>query len=316
MTRQSGSSFKNINYIKLYQSVINKPAPEVLIATLGSEAQVVTLTMELLLEMHHNLNEIIVIHTAPQYEPVCSSLKKLKDYFQNQGDHAIPLRSVLIETSHGPVTDIVTEDQVSALFRTMFQEVLTAKTMGNCVHLSIAGGRKTMAVYGMVVGQMLFDDSDHLWHLLSMGKVLEEKRMQMQPGDYVKLIPVPVLRWSVISPVLTDLAYSADPWEALQSQQQIVLRKEWQRKKEFINHVLTPAERQVLKMVARDALSNDAIAHLLHKSIRTVKNHLSHVYEKVHELLGFRDDLVIDRQVVTAEFAPLFVLHENLDDDK
>ena len=37
-------------------------------------------------------------------------------------------------------------------------------------------------------------------------------------GDKVYLVPVPVLRWSSVSPVLTELALREDPWEAIQVQ--------------------------------------------------------------------------------------------------
>jgi hypothetical protein len=55
------------------------------------------------------------------------------------------------------------------------------------VHLSIAGGRKTMAVFGMTAAQLLFDEHDRLWHLFSGGEFLVSKRLYPQPGDEVRL---------------------------------------------------------------------------------------------------------------------------------
>ncbi len=45
------------------------------------------------------------------------------------------------------------------------------------VHLSVAGGRKVMAALRMVVAQLLFDEDDSVWYLLSEGKLLAEKAM-------------------------------------------------------------------------------------------------------------------------------------------
>lgn len=282
-----------------------------LLATLGSEAQVVTLTLELLLARGYAIGEVAVIHTSAAQEPVRSALARLQEFFGQGAGQTCSFRQVPIGVP-APINDIVTEAQVGALFRALYREVLAAKRAGKHVHLSIAGGRKTMAVYGMAVAQMLFDDNDCLWHLLSSGRILEEKRMRSQPGDEVKLIPIPVLRWSAVSPVLTDLARHDDPWEALQEQRQLRHRAEWQRKRDFVERVLTRAEREVVALLVREGLSNEAMAQRLHRSVRTVGNHLSHVYEKLHEFLGFRADVPTDRQVVIAELAPVFLLEEGL----
>ena len=47
--------------------------------------------------------------------------------------------------------------------------VLAEKRAGHLVYLSIASGRKPMTVYGMVAAQLLFDEDDRVWHLLSEG---------------------------------------------------------------------------------------------------------------------------------------------------
>lgn len=82
----------------------------------------------------------------------------------------------------------------------------------NLIHLCIAGGRKPMAVYGMVTAQLLFDEDDRLWHLLSEGwRPGSERVMHLSPGDRTWLVPVPVLYWSAVSPALTELALRENP---------------------------------------------------------------------------------------------------------
>lgn len=195
---------------------------------------------------------------------------------------------------------------MEAVFATLYQAVRQSKLAGQAVHLCIAGGRKVMSAYGATVAQLLFDEQDHLWYLPSSGEVLEQKRMLAIAGDDVKLIPIPVFQWSAVAPVLTPLALAEDPRQALLQQQQLRQRDVHQRKREFVAHTLTRAEREVVELLVREGLNNEAIAQRLHRSVRTVGNHLSHVYDKLHEFLGFRDDVPTDRSVVIAELASVF----------
>lgn len=48
-----------------------------------------------------------------------------------------------------------------------------------------------MAVYGMVAAQLLFDEDDHVWHLLTEGWLSGgERAMHIRPDDKVSLVPV------------------------------------------------------------------------------------------------------------------------------
>ncbi|MEX0806072.1 MAG: CRISPR-associated ring nuclease [Candidatus Binatia bacterium] len=176
---------------------------QVLIATLGSEPQVVTLVLDQLREKGNPIAEVIVVHTMG--ESVQHSLMRLNDEFRRAGSPRY--RAVTVEDKGWPVADIGTEDEVAALLRTLYRTVLAEKRAGRLVHMSIAGGRKPMAVYGMAVAQLLFDEDDRVWHLLSEGwKPGDERVMHAKPGDAISLLPVPVLRWSSVSPVMTELA--------------------------------------------------------------------------------------------------------------
>ena len=57
--------------------------------------------------------------------------------------------------------------------------------------------------------------------------------------------------------------------------------------RDFIERVLTPAEREVTELLIREGLSNTALAERWGKSVKTVANQLSSVYVK----LGCRFDL-------------------------
>jgi CRISPR-associated protein Csx14 len=276
----------------------------VLIATLGSEPQVVTLALDLLRQKGHPVIEVIVIHTGGQ--EIQLALKQLVNEFA-------PLtfcqyRPVPVEHGGWVVSDFRTEEETAALLRTLYRTVLAEKRTGRRVHLSIAGGRKPMAVYGMVVAQLLFDEDDHLWHLLTEDwRPGDDRVMHARPGDRISLIPIPVLRWSTVSPVLTELAVREDPWEAIQAQQSLRNADDRQRKRDFIQHTLTPAQRELVRLACK-GLDNAALAQQLHKSEKTVANQLTNIYEKLHEWRGFRKDLPVSRAVLIAEFATYFAM--------
>jgi CRISPR-associated protein Csx14 len=274
----------------------------VLIATLGSEPQVVTLVLDLLREKGYPIAEVLVVHTAG--EAVRAALTALEQEFALLG--AYSYQPVPVKNADRMMGDIVTEEDTAALLRTLYRVLLAEKKAGRSIHLSIAGGRKPIAVYGMVVAQLLFDDEDQVWHLLSEGWKPGDKRvMHVQPGDPVWLMPIPILRWSSVSPMFTKLAVYEDPWEAIQVQRDIKQKEDQHRKREFVEYKLTPKEREVVKL-ACPGFDNAAIAQELRKAEKTVHNQLTEIYQKLHEWREYRPDIPATRSVLIAEFAPYF----------
>lgn len=275
-----------------------------LVATLGSEPQVITLALDCLRARGHDIGEVVVVHTAPTQDPIRISFARLKAELPHYKSAMPPVtfRFVPIERDDGVCPDdVATERDAGAVFRTLYRAVLHAKRGGRRVHLSVAGGRKVMSVYGMAVAQLLFDEGDCLWHVLSEGKLLAEKRMHPAADDDIVLIPVPVLCWSSISPALT-LSKTDDPMQAFQVQQAWRDAEETQRKREFLERVLTAAERELLTLLAREGLTNQQLACRLHRSPKTVAHQLTNIYAK------FTDHFPVtraDRAVLIATFAPL-----------
>jgi CRISPR-associated protein Csx14 len=275
---------------------------QVLIATLGSEPQVVTLALDLLRAKGYPIAAVKVAHTMG--ESVQAGLKMLAEEFRKPG--ACKYETVTIEDEGWSVTDVASERETAALMRTLYRVVLAEKRAGRTVHLSIAGGRKTMAAYGMAVAQLLFDDMGRVWHLHSENwRPGNDRVMHARPEDPVSLLPVPVLRWSSVSPVMTELAVREDPWEAIQAQRLLRDNEDRRRKQEFAQHHLRQAERDLVRLACR-GLDNAAIARELHKSEKTVANQFTRIYEKLHEWRRFRNDVVVSRPLLIAEFAPYF----------
>jgi len=278
--------------------------PQVLIATLGSEPQVVTLALDLLRAKGYPVAEVIIVHTMGK--AVQSALKQLAGEFAAPG--TCGYRTVAVVKGEWPVDDISTEEDTASLLRTLYRTILAEKRAGRLIHLSIAGGRKPMAMYGMVVAQLLFDEDDRVWHLLSENwRPGDERVMHVRSEERVWLVPVPVLRWSTVSPVLTELAVREDPWEAIQTQRIMKQEEDRRRKQGFIEHDLTRAERELVRLACQ-GLDNATIARQLYKSEKTVANQFTNIYEKLREWRGLRADVSITRPLLVAEFAVYFSL--------
>lgn len=264
--------------------------PAVLIATLGSAPQVVTLALDLLLAQDHELRQLVVVHTAAGCEPVTTALHMLSQEWATYAPYGIlGFARVEIVSPAGPVADVDTEAGAEAAFRAIYGAVVAAKRQGFRIHLSIAGGRKTMAVYGMAVAQLLFDEGDRLWHLFSNEALQGEQRLHARPDDAARLVPVPILRWSETSPMLTELAQSDDPFEAVRRQRELQARSRHQRVSAFVEQVLTPAEREAVVCLVREGLRDRDIAERLCKSERTVAHQLSAAYDKARTYFGVED---------------------------
>ena len=254
-----------------------------------------------LLDVHaYQIRKVIVIHTVGT--SVREALEQLAEEFKSSGGCAY--QAVPIVGADGPVKDIATEADTAALLRTLYQTVLAEKRAGSQVHLSIAGGRKPMAVYGMVVAQLLFDETDRLWHLLSENwRPGDSREMHVIPGREGHLVAVPVLRWSNISPASTELMLYEDPWEAIQAQRSMRKQQDWRRKREFVEGHLTRAEREVFRLACQTGLSNAAIAEELGKAEKTVANQFTKIFAKLST--HFRM-IELNRSRIVAEFKPYF----------
>ncbi|HID10964.1 MAG TPA: hypothetical protein EYP17_06650, partial [Candidatus Latescibacteria bacterium] len=172
---------------------------ETLVATLGTEPQVVTLVLDGLLERGYVIRRTVVVHTDDSVEPVRTAVFKLKSEASQYYAHlSPPIKFTFepIEEEHCCPQDTLTEEDAGAAFKTLYRVILGEKRVGYRIHLSIAGGRKAMAVYGMAVAQLLFDEEDRVWHVVSEEVLHSRERLHAEPDERVVLVPIPVLKWS------------------------------------------------------------------------------------------------------------------------
>ncbi len=262
--------------------------PSTLIATLGSEPQVITAGLDLLLDRGENIQRVEIIHTsASSGHPIYEAVERLQ---QARQDYNLPLREAFhfhpVLVNGTPVIDVESSAASQAVFRLLYTCVWEAKQREDIVHLLIAGGRKTMSIYGMVVAQMLFDETDHLWHLFSEGEFLTSKRLHPQPGDRVELSEIPVIRWGEISPIVGNLRSIRDATQALESIRSFQMERRSKEVERFVESQLTPGEKRVVTCLLEEGEGDEDLAARLHLSPRTVEQHLRSVYAKAQSYWG------------------------------
>lgn len=239
----------------------------VLVATLGSEPQVVTLALDLLLQAAVPIERVVVAHTLPDEEPIRSSLERLHEEFlvkQHYGAGMLFAPHLLAGAS-GPLKDVTTSTEIEDAFQSLYTLLRQHKQAGRTIHLSIAGGRKTMTLFAMAAAQIVLAGNDRVWHIVSSPRLVASKSMHAQGSDDAGLVAVPIAHWGRSE--ANDRSRAA----------------------EFIHHVLTPAEREVTELLVREGLSNAALAKRLDKSIKTIANQLSSVYVKLADYYDLQE---------------------------
>ncbi|HEY9075267.1 MAG TPA: CRISPR-associated ring nuclease [Anaerolineaceae bacterium] len=270
------------------------PALPILIATLGTEPQVITAALDLLARRGDPVQRVEVLHTFGAVPSITTAVSTLQEALANQ----LPLDLIPLCDQHGhPLADVETPQAAEDAFRTLYRQLWQAKRQGTRVHLLLAGGRKTLSVFAMVAAQLLFDEQDCLWHLYSAGDFLTSRRMHPTPDDDVHLISIPVLLRSYVSLALTHLKQVSDPFEALDAIRKIDLERNVSQAREFIHNKVSQAESKVVGLLVQEGLGDQEIADRLVLSPRTVQRHLRSVYRKAAAFWEIED--VSRAQLVT-----------------
>lgn len=254
-------------------------AASIMIAMLGSKAQLVTLALDCLRQQGEVPGEVVIFHTYRQRPETAQALERLL----HDPASLPPCRSVELRGADGALRDVTQPGEVECAFCQVYAEVRAAKLRGLRLHLLISGGRRTLTVFGMAAAQMLFDDEDRLWHLASHPDLEASGALHAGPGEWARLIPIPVVAWGRLSPVFDALREVDDPFRAAERLSALRLREQWDAARIFLLTKVSPAEREVLDLLGGEGLTQSEIAARLSLSPRTIETHLRNVYHKAAE---------------------------------
>lgn len=294
---------------------------QVLVATLGTQPQVVTLAVDLLEDDETIVvDEVYVIHTEDR-DRIGEALKQLRAEFRHsryRGRRCLFKPVPILTPEDRPVRDIRSEEDARSTFRTIFRTVKERKKEGRIVHLSIAGGRNSMGAYGVVTAQILFGGEDKLWHIISRGNFERSGALHRRTPADSALTAIPVLYWSGVSPpVMAALAREDDPFRAIEAQQQWMKHQADLQREEFLTRVLTPTEKHVVEdFVTHGGTDREIGARLTsllghNVSNRAVGTHLQHIYGKMQDFF-FDYSVPVNRGTVMQQFAGFFDRHPHL----
>lgn len=245
------------------------------VVTIGTKPQLATLLLHLLHQRGIAVDEIWLVHSPFAENTLFSrAIAELKTVLPEL------FPSVLVRFVPLTESDVDSERGIQALMDCLYGLFAECKRAEKAIHFGIAGGRRTMGMFGMVAAQLLFDDFDHVWHIHSSAELEQSRRLLPLAGDQCYLVEVPVVRWDSISPIFSDKFQSAHTLaQALQAQQDLRLQDKFLLARVFVEEILTPGEARVLA-VAQEGVETENIAERLSLSVSTVESHLRAILRK------------------------------------
>lgn len=283
---------------------------QILLATLGGQPQVVTFTLDLLLDTFPITN-VIVLHPRPAEERLQHSLSRLQEEFTNDYYQArkcvIHLRSQVLQYEGEPLDDIRDDHHADGVLDTIHQLITTLKRQGYRIHLSVSGGRRLMALLAISVATLNFDRHDRIWHIYTPQALQEEARdgriMHVGPEAGVRLIQEPFLPLGAYI-YHTDLSF-----RAAQIEQRSQMDAQDRAACASVVKEASPAQLKVLKAFGK-GLRPQQVAEQLGVSLKTVHSHKTHLLRSCINAWNIDSDERLDYHFLQVKFARYFAPDE------
>jgi len=245
----------------------------ILLATLGGQPQVVTFTLDLLLA-RYPITNVIALHPKATQERLQHSLACLQkefvgDIYSNTG-RAIHFRSQTLSYKGRPLDDIVDDMHADGVLDTIHQLIGELKRQDYCIHLSVSGGRRLIALLATSVAALNFDRHDHIWHIYTPDELQEQasngKIMHIPQDAGVKLIQGPFLSLG------SYIYHPSSSFRTAQHERRTQMDAQDHTACHAVFNEATSSQRKVLQGFAR-GLRPQQVAHELDISLATVHSH-------------------------------------------
>lgn len=255
----------------------------VLVAPIGTEAQIVSTAVFLLGKKGININKIIVLHSTTNDENLSMAIDRIKDYYADIPFMDFELRPFSRKGKAVEKMGTALESEITLY--TIYNVIRELKNNGDTVHLLCSGGRKIIAAYAMLTAQMLFGDKDRLWYLISEGEFLKSRKMLPETGQDMKetnLIRLPFLSWQGVLPSITEINSIEDPMDAYDRISKLEKAMKYNQVVKFIKKC-TPKQFEVLSLMVGEELTNEEIVERMFISKKTLESHQAKLYQKAEE---------------------------------
>jgi CRISPR-associated protein Csx14 len=261
-----------------------------LLATLGGQPQVITFTLDELLRRDIPISEVIVIHPEASQRDLQHSLEYLNaefigDRYQVNG-RTIHLRSHVLRLDDDTLLeDIIDDISATGALDTIHQLIRDLKQQYRCIHLSVTGGRRLMALTAISAAQLNFKHNiDHIWHIYTPEEIQQQARhgrlMHLSPEESVTLIEIPFVPWRTYFSTMPQLD-DASAKTVLRSQIAEVDAQEHKRCKQ-VEQALTKGQLKVLRAFAK-GMNPHRVAETLCIVPSTVSTHTSKIFVACRE---------------------------------
>ncbi|HZU69284.1 MAG TPA: CRISPR-associated ring nuclease [Ktedonobacteraceae bacterium] len=286
-----------------------------LLATLGGQPQIVTFTLDLLLQRGFPISEVIVVHPEAsdarlRHSVACLNAEFVGDYYSYYLVHGQPLRcrlrSYVLELDEAPLQDIVDDLSAKGTLDTVHRLVRDLKLQHRRIHLSLTGGRRLMSLMAISAAHLNFDHFDHIWHIYTPSAlrplVNEGKVMHIPTEAGVSLIEAPFVPWGAYFP---GLSQTVDTAQDMRHYQTARMDAEERARCTRVIEQATQREQEVLQAFAL-GLTQQEVAKELHISIKTVDAHKANLLDYCREAWNIDPDERLGYHFLYKKFAPYF----------
>lgn len=281
-----------------------------LVATLGGQPQVITFSLDLLIERGIRFDHVIILYLAsnPRYRQARDRLagEFAGDRYAGRSCH---LRSLPVRLGDEDISEAITPAQVDAVWRAFDSLFAELKRQEQHVHLSLTGGRRIMALLGFSCAMLHFTPNDRVWHLYTPPDVTERVRdgavMHLAEDAGQRLISVPLVPWPAYFPGLKPLL-------GLSPQQLPTAGLPWQDEAERqrchqVWEALSTRQREALKALVRSPSRQQAAA-ALHVAPSTLDSHKQAIFDECSKVWVDDHPGRLDVEFLKERFGPFLTL--------
>ena len=276
----------------------------ILLATLGGQPQVVTFTLDLLLQKGFPISEVIVVHPKASPLRLQRSLARLSAEFigdYHNEPRTIHFHSHVLQLDGEPIDDITDDPHADGTLETLHKLIGSLKRQGCHIHLSVTGGRRLMSLLAISVAALNFDRHDHIWHIYTPEAVRDQAKdgqlMHVPATAGVKLIQGQFI-------ALGAYIYNESFRTTQQEQRAQMDAAERARCVQVVKDV-TPAQRKVLEAFSAGLRPQQVAAHL-NIELVTVHTHKTVLLRLCRNAWNIDTDEHLDYHFLHTKFSSYF----------